>query len=96
MAWTIEFDERAERDLAKLDKHVQKLIRRCLENRIANASDPRLFGHGLRHELAELWRFRVQDYRIVCKLEDDRLIVLVIAIGHRRSIYQRSRLQELR
>jgi mRNA interferase RelE/StbE len=89
LAWTIEFDEKAERDLAKLDKSIQKRIRRYLVDRVATAADPRSLGHTLRHDLAHLWRFRVQDYRIVCSLEDDRLIVLVVAIGHRSSIYGR-------
>ncbi len=88
MAWTIEFEERARHDLSKLDKSIQREIVRYLETRISNSHDPRSFGHALSHNLSGLWRYRVRDYRIVCKLEQDRLIVLVIAIGHRSQVYK--------
>ena len=88
MAWTIEFEERAKRDLSKLDKSIQREIVRYLETRISNSHDPRSFGHALSHNLSGLWRYRVRDYRIVCKLEQDRLIVLVVAIGHRSQVYK--------
>jgi mRNA interferase RelE/StbE len=87
LAWTIEFDEQAEHDLSRLDKPVQREIARYLQTRIATAADPRSFGHALGHELSGLWRYRVRDYRIICKLEETRLVILVIAIGHRRNIY---------
>jgi mRNA interferase RelE/StbE len=88
LAWTIEFEERAKYDLSKLDKSIQREIVRYLETRIANSHDPRSFGYALSHNLSGLWRYRVRDYRIVCKLEQDRLIVLVVAIGHRSQVYK--------
>jgi mRNA interferase RelE/StbE len=88
LAWTIEFDERAKRDLARLDKQIQREIIRFLETRVASAADPRAFGHALGHQLAGLWRYRVRDYRVICRIQDSELIVLVIAIGHRSKIYQ--------
>ena len=87
MMWTIEFDERAQRDLAKLDKPVAKRIRRFLEDRVAPLDNPRAFGKPLKHGLAGKGRYRVGDYRILCKIEDNKLIVLVIEIGHRSSVY---------
>jgi mRNA interferase RelE/StbE len=89
LAWTIEFDERAERDLAKLDKSIQRRIVQYLQKRIAPAKDPTAFGHGLAHNLSHLWRFRVGDYRILCRIEEDRLVVFVVAVGHRSAIYER-------
>jgi mRNA interferase RelE/StbE len=88
LAWTIEFDEQAERDLARLDHSIQREIKRYLLSRIAPAMNPRDFGHGLTCELAGLWRYRVRDYRIVCRMEDAKLVVLVIAVGHRSTIYE--------
>jgi mRNA interferase RelE/StbE len=85
--WTIEFDERAQRDLSKLDKPAAKRIRRFLEDRIAPSQDPRAFGKPLQHNLAGKWRYRVGDYRILCNIEDDKLIVLVVEVGHRRYVY---------
>ena len=88
MAWTIKFDPRAKKDLAKLDNQHAKRILRYLDERIATDEDPRRFGDPLRHELAELWRYRVGDYRIVCEIQDQVLVVLVVRIGHRRHAYQ--------
>jgi mRNA interferase RelE/StbE len=85
--WTIEFDERAQRELSKLDKPIAKRIRRFLEDRIAQSEDPRAFGKPLQHNLAGKWRYRVGDYRILCNIEDDKLIVLVVEVDHRRYVY---------
>jgi mRNA interferase RelE/StbE len=85
--WTIEFDERAQRDLSRLDKPIAKRIRRFLEDRVALSEDPRAFGKPLRYGLAGTWSYRVGDYRILCQLEDEKLIVLVVEIGHRSTVY---------
>ncbi|HLK05765.1 MAG TPA: type II toxin-antitoxin system RelE/ParE family toxin [Candidatus Acidoferrum sp.] len=87
MAWTIEYDEAAVQDLKKLDKQVQREILNYMEKRIAPTEDPRSFGKPLRHSKFGLWRFRLRDYRILCQLNQSRLIVLVIAVGHRSKIY---------
>jgi len=89
LAWTIEFDQRAARDLAKLDKPMQREIQRYLDERIAPAGDPKAFGHALGGGLSGIWRYRVRDYRILCHFEDEALIILVIEIGHRSKIYDR-------
>jgi mRNA interferase RelE/StbE len=89
LAWTVEFTPGAERDLKQLDKPVQHRITRFLHERVAAADDPRAVGEALRGELAGLWRYRVGDYRILCHIEDNRIVVTVVAIGHRSSIYRR-------
>jgi mRNA interferase RelE/StbE len=88
MAWSIEFSEDADRDFSKLDKSVQRRIFHYLHERIASAQDPRDFGKPLLHELAGLWRYRVGDYRILCRIEDEKLTVLVVEIDHRSKIYK--------
>lgn len=50
--------------------------------------DPRRFGKALHHELQGLWRYRIGDYRAVCQIQDNQLVVLVLAVGHRRYIYK--------
>ena len=85
--WTVEFDDRARRELRKLDPKIQQDILRYLRQRIAGSIDPRQFGKALRLNLAGLWRYRVGDYRLICRLEDDRLIVLVVRVAHRREAY---------
>ena len=86
--WTVEFDDRARRELRKLAAKIQQTILRYLRNRIAVAGDPRRFGKPLRRNLAGLWRYRVEDYRLICRLEDDRVVVLVLQVGHRRDVYE--------
>lgn len=88
MVWTIEYDPRAEKDLRRLDKQVQKEILDYMDTRIAPADDPRAFGKPLRHSLKGLWRYRVMDYRVVCEIQDERLVVLVVAVGHRSKVYE--------
>lgn len=89
MAWTVEFTPGAERDLKQLDRPVQKRITSFLRERVAMSVDPRAIGETLRGELAGLWRHRAGDFRILCRIEDDRIVVTVVAIGHRSSIYRR-------
>ncbi len=86
--WTVEFDDRARRELRKLGIKVQREILRYLRERIAGSSDPRQFGKPLRMNLAGLWRYRVGRYRLICRIENDRFVVLVIKIGHRREVYE--------
>jgi mRNA interferase RelE/StbE len=88
MAWTVEFDERARKDLRRLDAIVQKSILRYLRQRVAIAADPRRLGKPLHGEFAGLWRYRVRDWRLVCRMEDKKMVVLVLTIGHRREVYR--------
>lgn len=87
MAWKIEYDEAAVRDLKKLDPQIQREILDYMDKRVARADDPRSFGKPLRHSKFGLWRYRLRDYRIICQLQQTKLVVLVVAIGHRSSIY---------
>ena len=87
MAWKIEYDPGALQDLKKLDRAVQREIIDYIDNRIANARTPRDFGKPLRGSRFGLWRYRVRDCRIICELQEKRLVVLVVAIGHRSTIY---------
>ena len=87
-AWRVEFDRAAARDLRKLGTEAERLILRYLSERIAIADDPRRFGHALTGDSKGLWRYRVGDYRIVASIEDDRFVVLVVTIGHRREVYR--------
>jgi mRNA interferase RelE/StbE len=85
--WKIEYDPRALNDLERLDRGIRREIISYLDHRIAKAENPRNFGKPLRDEKFGLWRYRVRDYRIVCKLQEKRLVVLVVQVGHRSTIY---------
>lgn len=87
MNWVYRFDDRALKELRKLGKPAQRDIIAYLDERIAVDADPRRFGKGLKADLAGLWRYRVDDYRILCQIRDAELLVLVVAAGHRRDIY---------
>lgn len=88
MAWRIKFSGRAVRQLRKLDPVQARRIRDFLRQRLALLDDPRRIGKPLKGELAELWRYRVGDYRLICEIQDDRLVVLVIRIAHREQVYR--------
>ena len=87
MTWTIEFDDRARKELRKLDRPSQKEILKYLRDKIATTDNPRRFGKSLQSNLAGLWRYRVRDFRIICNIEDDVLTVLIVKVGHRKKIY---------
>lgn len=88
-AWTIEFTDAARKDIKKLGHAEAKRIRNFLRDRVAASSNPRQLGTALTgSQLGGLWRYRVGDYRIICELQDNRLVVLVIEIGHRREVYR--------
>jgi mRNA interferase RelE/StbE len=86
--WRVEFDRAAVRDLRKLGPDAEARVLRYLRERISGSEDPRRLGHALTGDRKGLWRYRVGDYRIVAAIEDDRFIVLVVAVGHRREVYR--------
>jgi mRNA interferase RelE/StbE len=89
MAWKIEVAPPAERDLAKLDRQQAARIIKFLHQRVANLDDPRSVGKAMQGpRLGEFWGYRVGHYRLICKIEDDRVVVLVLRVGHRREIYR--------
>ncbi len=89
MGYRIEFDPRAERELAKLDREVARRIVRFLRERVASLDDPRSIGEALHGpELGRFWKYRVGDYRLICHIQDQRVTVLVLRIGHRRDVYR--------
>jgi mRNA interferase RelE/StbE len=89
MAWRIDFDPAAQRELDKLDNPTRRRITKFLYERVGKLDDPRKLGQRLLGSLSEFWKYRVGDYRIICSLEHDRLVVLVLRIGHRREVYKR-------
>lgn len=76
----------AKKDLKKLDKSIQKKVSAYLDE-VAELENPRSRGKGLSSNLHGLWRYRVGDYRILCKIKDEELIILVLEVGHRSKIY---------
>ena len=89
MAYSVELSESADRELGKLDAQHRKRILKFLYDRVAKLDDPRSIGEALHgSQLGEFWKYRVGDFRLISKIEDDRLVVLVLRVGHRREIYR--------
>jgi len=88
MSWVYRFDERALKELKKIEPQAQRDIIAYLDERIATDSDPRRFGKSLRANLTGLWRYRVGHYRIICQIKDNVMLVLVVAVGHRKDVYE--------
>ena len=90
MAWRIEFDPAAARELDKLDRQVAKRILKFLSERVAPSINPRSFGEALKgSKLGEFWKYRIGDYRVIASIEDRVLLILVVRIGNRRDVYRR-------
>jgi len=92
LAWTIEVSDIAEKQLRKLDRPIQKRLIDWLDDRISGCKNPRHFGEPLHGGMAGLWRYRIGHYRIICEIQEQQLIVLVLAIGHRRDVYLRKKI----
>lgn len=89
MAWTIEFLPRANRELERLGTVEARRIRAFLADRLAKMDDPRMLGQALQGpQYGDFWRYRVGDYRLICKIEYDRVVILVVTIGNRRDVYK--------
>ena len=87
MSWRIEITRTAERQITKLDRPAQRSIQRFLRDRLTPADDPRQWGKPLHGEKRGLWRYRVGDYRLICEIQDGRITVLVLEVGHRKDVY---------
>lgn len=88
--WKIEVAAEAKRDLEKLGSQVMRRIERFLYERVARLDNPRSIGQALQGEkFGELWRYRIGDWRIICQIQDAKLVVLALRVGHRREVYER-------
>jgi mRNA interferase RelE/StbE len=88
LVWTIEYLTSVKKELRKLDRQVARRIVDFMDNRIASLENPRNIGLALSGQYEGLWCYRLGDCRILCDIRDDKLIVLVVAIGHRSEVYR--------
>ncbi|MBR6226022.1 MAG: type II toxin-antitoxin system RelE/ParE family toxin [Bacilli bacterium] len=87
MAYNLEFTKEADKQISKLDPGVRRMILKWLDKNIHGSVDPRIHGKALSANRAGQWRYRIGDYRVICIIEDDRLVVLCISVAHRREVY---------
>jgi mRNA interferase RelE/StbE len=89
LAWIIEFDPAAIKELKKLDKPIAPRITAFLHERVAPLQDPRTIGEALTgKELGDFWKYRVGEWRIIAKIEDSKVLILVLRIVNRRDVYK--------
>ena len=89
MAWQIEFDPEALKDLRKLDKPIQIRLVGFLRTRVSSLTNPRDIGEALSGQrLGSYWKYRVGDWRIICDIQDQKIVVRVLRIGNRREVYR--------
>lgn len=88
LTWKVEFDERARKELRKLDAQAQKNILAYLKDRISANEDPRRFGDPLRKNLSGLWKYRIGPYRLICDIQEGIITVRALRIGHRKNVYE--------
>jgi len=86
--WQIEFIKKAKKEFLCLDKQTRSRIIKFLEDNLVKHNNPRSLGKALHGNLAGLWRYRVGDCRIICQIQDHHLLILVVAIGHRKDVYK--------
>jgi mRNA interferase RelE/StbE len=89
LAWQIRIEAGAKKDIAKLDRPVAKRVISFLKERLEKLDDPRSIGEALQgKKFGELWKYRVGDIRIIARIEDKGLLILVVRVGHRKNIYK--------
>ena len=86
--YNVELTERFKKEFRKLDKYTQKMLRAWIDKNLVDCEDPRQHGKGLSANLSGQWRYRIGDYRLICQINDDKLIILALTVGHRRDIYK--------
>ena len=89
MKYKVEYLPQTVKTLEKMDKYTQRIIVEWIGKNLVDCEDPRIHGKPLTANGIGQWRYRIGDYRVIAKIEDDKLIVLVIAIGHRREIHDK-------
>lgn len=88
MSYRVETTARFDKEFKKLDHYTQRIVKSWIEKNLINCEDPRAHGKGLTANRSGQWRYRIGDYRMICLIEDNRLVILALTIGHRSNIYR--------
>lgn len=87
--YKVELSNRFKKEFKKLDKYTQAILRGWIDKNLVGTTDPRIYGKGLTVNRSGQWRYRIGDYRIISIIDDDKLIILALTVGHRREIYDK-------
>ena len=85
MSYGVETTERFDREFKKLDRYTQRMIKAWIEKNLVECENPRLHGKGLTANRSGQWRYRIGDYRLICQINDNKLVSLALSVGHRRA-----------
>ena len=89
MSYRVETTARFDKEFKKLDRYTQKMVKAWVEKNLVGCNDPRAHGKGLSANRSGQWRYRIGDYRLICQIEDEKLIILALTVGRRSDIYKR-------
>ena len=82
------FTDSALKELKKLDKAVVRVIKNWVVKNLVDCVDPRMHGKPLKGNLKGVWRYRVGDYRLFADIQDDKLVIFLFEVAHRKEIYK--------
>lgn len=88
MTYRVVFSQAAAREIRKMDKHVAAFILAWINKNLDGCENPRQHGKGLTANHSGKWRYRIGDYRLIADIQDDQVLILIVAVGHRRDIYE--------
>ena len=88
MSYSVETTSRFDREFKRLDRYTQRILKAWIEKNLMGCENPRSQGKALTGNLKGLWRYRIGDYRLLCEIEDDRLVILALSVGHRSDVYK--------
>jgi len=89
MSYKVETTARFDREFKKLDRYTQRLLKGWIEKKLVGTDNPRQYGKALTANRSGQWRYRIGDYRLICHIDDGKLIILALTVGHRREIYEK-------
>ena len=88
MKYRVEVTPRFEREFKKLDRYTQRIMKAWIQKNLVDCENLREHGKGLTANLKGLWRYRIGDYRLICDIQDEELVILALTVGHRSEIYK--------
>ena len=89
MRYRVETTTRFDKEFRKLDRYTQKMLKSWIVKNLVDCEDPRSHGKSLTANRSGQWRYRIGDYRLICEIQDNELVILALTIGHRRDVYEK-------
>lgn len=88
MKYSVEYTAQAVKELKKLDRHTRALLIAWIEKNLVDCENPRIHGKGLTANRSGQWRYRIGNYRLIAEIMDEKIVILILSVGHRSDIYK--------